>query len=371
VIIFRYFAKEIFQTLVALTCILMLIFLSNQLVQYITRAASGQIPVDLVFNLLLLEIPVLISLLLPLGFFIAVLISYGRLYAESEMVVLSACGFSQKQLLSMTMLMSIIVASVAFMLALWVNPIVSKERDFLLTGSSVSAIIQAIRPGHFEGQAGGQQVLYVEGKSRDQTSARNLFLARLSPNQDDPGHPQWEVVVADNGYVDESVQENVDRIVLEQGHEYKGNPGEGNYQVVNFDRYMTRLHESQPHIRREQQAMPTGELWKQRHNNPAVAAELQWRISVPLMTFALAFLAVPISRVSPRRGKYGKLLPAILIYVVYANMMFFVRDWIAKGTISPILGVWWLHASILILGLVLFGLPKLKRLARTFLRRPV
>jgi len=68
-IIFRYFAKEVLTTLSALTCILLLIFLSNQFVQYLTRAASGNIPVDVVLRLMMLEIPNLLGLLLPLGFF--------------------------------------------------------------------------------------------------------------------------------------------------------------------------------------------------------------------------------------------------------------------------------------------------------------
>src|SRR6185312_11366482 len=103
-IIFQYLAKEVLLTLLALTSILLLIFMSNQLVIYLNRAASGIIPGMLVMKLMILELPQLLGLLLPLGFYFALLLAYGRLYAEYEMTVLKACGFSHGQLLKYSLL---------------------------------------------------------------------------------------------------------------------------------------------------------------------------------------------------------------------------------------------------------------------------
>ena len=73
--------------------------MSNQFVQYLNRAASGNIPGMIILKLMMLELPNLMGLLLPLGFYVALLLSYGRLYADSEMTVLRACGYGPMQLI--------------------------------------------------------------------------------------------------------------------------------------------------------------------------------------------------------------------------------------------------------------------------------
>lgn len=88
-------------------------------------------------------------------------------------------------------------------------------------------------------------------------------------------------------------------------------------------------------------------------NNPdrAKAAELQWRFSVPIMVFALTLIAVPLSRINPRSGKFAKLLPAIIIYIVYANLLFIARDAMVSGKMPQWLGLWWVHLCIIAFGL--------------------
>ncbi len=87
-------------------------------------------------------------------------------------------------------------------------------------------------------------------------------------------------------------------------------------------------------------------------NNPDLrkAAELQWRISVPLMVLTLTLIAVPLSRVNPRSGKFARLLPAILIYIVYANFMFVTRNWIIAGKLPIWIGMFGLHLIVALLG---------------------
>ncbi|MBM5802385.1 MAG: LptF/LptG family permease, partial [Cyanobacteria bacterium K_DeepCast_35m_m2_023] len=109
VLVFRYLAREVFVTLIALTVILMFILVSNQLVGYLNRAASGRIPGMLVLQLMGLEMPNLLSLLLPMGFYMSIMLAFGRLYSENEMLVLHACGLSVRRVLAYTMLMGLIV----------------------------------------------------------------------------------------------------------------------------------------------------------------------------------------------------------------------------------------------------------------------
>ena len=58
-----------------------------------------------------------------------------------------------------------------------------------------------------------------------------------------------------------------------------------------------------------------------RSSNPEDAAELQWRIASPVSAFLLVLLAIPLSRISPRRGQYTKLFVAIGLYLAYGQLL--------------------------------------------------
>ncbi len=353
--IFRYFAKEILTALSALTSILLLIFLSNQLVHYLARAAEGQFPAVIVMRLMMLEIPNLLGLLLPLGLFVAILIAYGRMYAESEMTVLEACGFSQTQLITMTMILAGSVTVIVAVLVLWLSPKIAADRDQLLTGGGPAALIEAIIPGRFQELSGGKRVLYVEQVKRDRNSANNIFLAEQQKAEiGQPGN-NWNVVSAHSASLDIDKKTGQQFVVLHDGNEYSGIPGNKDFRIINFNRYVVRVPQPKPEVNKKDRAMPTASLWQLASNDRGKAAELQWRLSVPIMTLVLALLAVPMSRVNPRQGKFAKLLPSVIIYIIYANLMFISRDWLARGKIPIWLGMWWLHVLVLLLALVLIA----------------
>ncbi len=352
VTIFRYFAKEILTALSALTSILLLIFLSNQFVHYLTRAAEGQFPAVIVMRLMMLEIPNLLGLLLPLGLFIAILIAYGRMYAESEMTVLEACGFSQMQLISMTMILAAFVTAIVAVLVLWLSPMISADRDRLLTGGGAAALIATIIPGRFQEISSGKRVLYVEQVKRDRERASNIFLAEQQKST--AGQNNWNVVTAHSASVEVDKKTGQQFVVLHNGNEYSGIPGNKDFRIISFDRYVARVPQPKPEVNNKARALPTSNLWHGGGDRKK-AAELQWRLSVPIMTLVLALLAVPMSRVNPRQGKFAKLLPSIIIYIVYANLMFISRDWLASGKIPLWLGMWWLHVLVLLLALVLIA----------------
>lgn len=341
-----------------LISILLVIFLSNQFVRYLARVAGGQMPGLVVFQLLMLEMPNLLGLLLPLGLFIALLLAYGRLYADNEMTVLSACGFSQKRLLAITMMLASFATIIVAFVALWLGPIIAKDRDYLLTRGGAAILVETIVPGRFRYIPGGNKVFYVEKMTRDHVQSEYVFLAERRKTVGTDGLPGWDILLAKKGYFKKE-ENGGEFVVLEQGRQYQGDPGK-KYQVVNFDKYTARLPPGQPRVRYEENVLSTLKLWPINNSNKIYAAELQWRLSVPLMTLILAFLAVPLSRVKPRQGKYVKLLPAAFIFMVYANMIFVARDWVRAGKVSVWLGVWWVHGLMLLFAIGLFVFPVIK-----------
>lgn len=357
-LIFRYLAKEVFVTLVALTAILMLIFMSNQFVRYLNRAALGQLPVMIIMKLMMLELPNLMGLLLPLGFYVAILVAYGRLYAESEMTVLQACGYGPSQLLKHTLVMASLVAMIVAIIMVWASPVINTERTKLLKTSGVQTLIQLIVPGRFQADPHGSRVFYVESMSRDHTKAQNIFLARYNIKN---ASLQWDILWAKKAFLETDPKTTEDYLVLEQGYAYQGIPGQANYQVAEFDQSKARLpHQKIEGVQDDLRTANISSLLPFNNPDRAKAAELQWRLAVPIMVFTLTLVAVPLSRVNPRAGKYAKLLPAIVLYIIYANFIFISRDWMVAAKIPWWIGVWWLHLLVALLGLFLIQRNRVK-----------
>lgn len=356
-LIFRYLAKEVFTTLVALTSILLLIFMSNQFVQYLNRAASGKIPIVVVLKLLMLELPNLMALLLPLGFYMALLLAYGRLYAESEMTVLQACGYGSRQLLQHSFIMAAVVFFLVTALMLWASPLISLERSKILRATGIQTIIQTIVPGRFRAISGGRQIFYVESMNRKHTMANHIFIARLVEKN---SVPQWDILWAERAFAETEPGSFEDYLILQNGKEYQGQPGHANYQVAEFEQYKARLPHPTADTKSDIHTVSTANLWPLNNADLKKAVELQWRLSIPLMVLTLTLVGVPLSRVNPRAGKYAKLLPAIVVYIIYANFMFVARDWLMAGKIPLWLGMWWLHAVVAFFGLLLLYRNKVR-----------
>lgn len=346
-IIFRYLAKEVFITLVGLTTILLLIFMSNQFVQYLSRAARGQFPILFVLKLMLLEMPNLMCLLLPLGFYIALIIAYGRLYADSEMTVLKACGYGPLSLLKHSMVMAMLVALFVMLITLWVSPYISVERVKILRSSGLKMLIQTISPGQFRAISGGNKIYYVEKVDRNRNLAENVFLAQFNKKN---GEPNWDILWAENAYVKTNTKTNTDYIVLQNVRGYKGIPGKADYQVAELEQYKALIPQTIADPSGDVRTEFTSNLWPPNNTDLKKAAELQWRFSIPLMVLTLTLIGVPLSRVNSRSGKFAKLFPAILVYMVYANFMFVARGWVTDGVIPTWVGVWWLHILFAMLG---------------------
>src|SRR4051812_18540367 len=108
-IILRYLIKEVLNTVAASTVILLMIFLCTQFIDYLSAAAGGKYTTLFLLQIMLLQIPYLLGLLLPLGFFLAILMAFGRLYLDREMIILFSCGMRPATLLTLAMSMAVVV----------------------------------------------------------------------------------------------------------------------------------------------------------------------------------------------------------------------------------------------------------------------
>ena len=306
------------------------------------------------FSLNLLLIPHLTSLILPLGLFLGILIALGKLYADSEMIVLISCGFSNRQLLKIVSILALLIAGVVALNTLWLGPIINGYKQKILSEAESASAIQTIMPGRFQVSGDGKRVFYIEAISRDRNHLENIFVADRSGDDKQPEKTRWEVMSAQSGQQVWDQTLNAPFLVASNGNRYIGKPGEKDYRIVNFGSYGVRIQDKPLIISNEADSLPTWALWllAKKHSLNAMA-ELQWRIALPISTFLLAFLGLALCRVSPRQGRFSKIFLSILIYIIYSNMLFVGRAWLEKGVISPVLGLWWIHLAFLILTAIL------------------
>ncbi len=356
-VISRYVIKEILVTLLALTAILLLIFLSNQFMRYLSHAASGKMPIAIVMHLMMLEVPNMLGILLPLGLFLGLIIGYGRLYADNEMTVLSASGFSQLQLMILTLKIAAGVTLVVAFLSFWLSPKVVADRQLLLAKARSTSLVSLLEPNRFYALHHGKDVVYVGGLKNQR--GQQIFLAQLGDQHSSKDTAdKWQVITAKRGDLINTTQGQFVR--LHDGQRYVGQAGDAAFEVDEFKQFAAQITQKTLVIRKKIRTLSMLALWHDRHQLQALT-ELQWRISIPLSVLVLALFAVPMSRVNPRQGKYSKILPAVIVYMLYANCFFIARRWLSNGKISPALGMWWIHGLLLLLTAVMLLTPIIKQ----------
>lgn len=355
-IIKRYLAKEVNHSLIATSLILLLIFLSNQMVRYLQVVANGELSGKAVAMLALLALPHLLSMILPLSLFLAILFTYGRLYVDNEMTVLSSCGFSPQQLLKITMKFSAIVVVIVGILSLWLDPKVSNYSEQILAGNT-STVLELLTPNKFQTINNGEWIIYVDKTSRDKQNLNGIFVAEQPKANQESQLKPLGIVFAQQGKQKVNHDNGNLYLVLENGHRYEGSPGKKEFKSIKYGEYGIKLQQKVSNIQSDEDTASTYELWNKRQDLFCLT-ELQWRISMPISAIVLILLGTALSKINSRKnGRYSKLFPATIAYIIYVQLLFLSRAWMKKAVLSPILGMWWVHGLFLIFAIVLL-LPK-------------
>lgn len=205
-----------------------------------------------------------------------------------------------------------------------------------------------IAPGRFRSFGGGSTVFYARGVQADGTLER-VFVKRL---RDD----RYEIAVADFARHEISADGSIHVLTLISGERYEGNPGSPQFRIIRFAENVIPVQV--PGVGANPQkieALPTSELLQ--GADPERRAEWHWRVAVPLMVLILAVLAVPLSRLRPRQGRYSRLWLAILIYFFYIGLASAARIWLTKGELPEVLGLWWVHGLVIAVALIVIGAP--------------
>jgi lipopolysaccharide export system permease protein len=202
-----------------------------------------------------------------------------------------------------------------------------------------------LTPGRFQESTRGETVYFVEQMAPDDTLG-NVFIQYRRPTGTSG------VLAAAHGHQELDPRTGDRFLVLLDGHRYEQVPGGKEFRVMDYARHGVVI--PPPRVEaggRRREAFPTSMLLFATAREER--AELQWRWSLPLSAVLLAALGVPLSHSTPREGRYGRLFAGILVYVIFSNLLGVARNWMERGVTPIDLGLWWVHALLLILVVVM------------------
>jgi len=342
----RYIFREIGQSWIAVTIVLLAILLTNQFARVLGDVAKDKLPKDAIFQIIGLTAVQYLTILVPIGLFLSIMLAIGRLYRDSELPAMMACGVGPGDIYRpLSYLMLPLVFAVGW-LAIDVAPKALTEIEVIGVEARRQADLASIEPGQFTGDGQDGAVIYAE-EVLGAGTVGNVFLQR----QTELG---VEVVVAERGEQRESDDPNTRYFVLQNGRRYEGQPGTAQFRVMEFAEHGIPYQlpsVEEPEL--EPQAMSMPDLLVS--PDPEAVAEMHWRIGIPLATFVLAILAVPLSKSQPRQGRYGRLAIGLLVFIIYFNLMSAGKAWLEQGKVPAWLGIWWVHALMLGIAFVLLA----------------
>jgi lipopolysaccharide export system permease protein len=342
----RYIFREVAATWLAVTVVLLFILMTNQFARVLGEVAKGNLPRGAVFEVIGLTAVQYMTVLIPIGLFLSIMLALGRLYRDSELPAMMACRVGPGGIYRPIAWIMLPLALSVGWISMETGPQARVEIERISVEARRQADLASIEPGKFlQGREGA--VVYAEnvpGPGR----VEKVFVQQI----DELG--KVSVVIAESGEQRDSDDPNTRYFVLKDGRRYEGIPGSAEFRVMDFAEHgipyqLPGAESTTPRA----QAKPTAELLKS--TDLMDLAELHFRLAVPIATLILAILAVPLSRSQPRSGRYGKLAIGLLVFIIYFNLMSAGKAWIETATVAPAVGLWWVHGLMLSFAIILIG----------------
>jgi len=339
-IIDRYLIREIALTLLATVLVLLAMVLSHRLANFLSKAANGLLAKDSIFLLLGLQAVELLTLLIPLAFLLSIMLTLGRLYRDHEMTVLAACGYGPLSVYRAVFLLAALLAVVTAGLSFLAVPALMEFQFEVLAKARKEAELSMFTPGSFREVLNGRHVVYIG--ALDGRELRHVFVQSREPDGD------LSITTGDRGR-QEVGEDGLRRLILDHGHRYRGTPGQGDYEMLQFERATVRIDTTPPpQAWQHRETLPLRQLWGS--DDPLLIAELHMRLNSPIQVLVIALWAPLLARAKPREGRYGRVVAAVLIYAVNFNLIGVGESWLSHGVVGASVGLWWVHGLFLLFG---------------------
>lgn len=348
----RYLTREIAKPFFVITSIITTIFISFNWVRYLGRAVEAQLPTGMIFTLILYKVIIAFEVLLPIALLLSIVLGLGRLHMELEITALAACGVSPFKIVKVVFFVALVLSLIVSSLSLVIRPWAYQQSYEMLAKADTGFRLSDLEAGRFyeRKKDDGSLVIFMKDIDHQGKKIKHVFV------QSEKGD-KIRVLSAKEAYERPDPANQRILPVLVDGYEYKLSRLEGINRISEF-KELTIFPSPKQSIYSTRKASTNAKLANS--SNPKEIAEFQWRLSTGLSTMLLAFLGIPLSRATPRQGKYAKIFVAIIAFAIYYNLGAVAMMWVEQGMVHPLMpGIWWVNALLAIILLVTYYPPRL------------
>ena len=341
----RSLLQELVSTAAGAFLILIGIVIAQRAGNFIRLAAKGILPNDAITTMLGFSMIKFLPMILSLTLFLTVLLTLSRWYRDSEMVIWFSSGISItgwiRPILGFVTPVIVFVA----VLSLFVMPWATNKGEEYRTELESRDDLASISPGVFKESNNGERVFFIESFDELGNVVKNIFVQSIQ-------HQKLGIIVAAEGH--RAIEENGDHfVVMENGRRYQGSRGSAEFSTTQFEQYAIRVEAKEVNEKPSSTQSKSSQELLQSKNN-VNNAELQWRMAIPISALILSLLAIPLSALDPRAGRSANFALALVIYIIYNNLLSIMQAWIAQGRVHGMIGLWPVHALFLTLTIYMF-----------------
>ncbi len=315
---------EVFRSSIGVLLIFFLLVVGSRIVGYFEQAAEGNIDPGIILSVIALRFPDFITLLIPLSFFLGLLITIGRLNSEGEIHGYFSAGLSKFNLIKFLLPQAFIYFFITLILSLYIAPYTKNLSKDLLVIDSFEEQIDAIQSDEIVSLDDGG-FLYVQTEDEGLIKGVKLFQ-----------------VDEDNSFIvisDELLTTEKDKTIelnLKNGSFYGGLFSETSKIISNFNNFNFEIDKNMS----QSSDLSLTKLFD--FSSASDQATFQWNISIPITILILLLYGIYISSSKPREGKFSFMLPGMLIYVSYLSLLILSREFISDNP-SSIFNLWFIH----------------------------
>lgn len=354
-LIFRSIAKEILLYTFAIMVIFMAVIVISRFLYFLNHAAMGMITMTDLVKMMVIIVSMFSVHVLLLSYYLAMIFVLSRYFSEHEMTALFASGFARMRLMGYMMLLTLGMSVIIGCMVLWLEPMATYSQDVVLAEAMTSAELSKILPGRFESIDDGNKMVYVQDSAHEHGKRvlKKVVLVQHTPAAGQQKET-WDISTAKSAEKNYLKGDHTPYIVLSHGHRIGFTPGSLAVDKMDFGQYGVGVFTKKPSINVPVEGIPTAYLLQNYHSSQNYLSGLQYRFSVIISIFLFTLIAVPLSYVAPRQGRYIKLIPALLIYLAYTGLVLSNKSWLAHATSHIWFYMCWLQVILLLIGLGLF-----------------
>ena len=337
----------------AITFIIGLIVFGNQFVLTTQESLSFGIPIKELMPLVGFNMLRDIPIILTLSLFLSIIITISQLYKNSEAVVMNSIGLGDRDFINLIKPIVFVSFIIVFYLTIFAVPWAKQQKriaeDVTVNASEFSFITE----GKFESFKNGEIVFYAsESNITDTVGEQNMeeiFIYAL-----DKGKPVIVLASEANKYTNAETESIYLR--LKNGIRYEGLPGNENINILNFEQYDLEIvsGDIQKSISNFSEIEEKNSIDLLREGGVKANAEIQWRISQPISVLILSIFGIFLGKSSPRTGKGINLIIGIVVFMLYNNALLVAKSSIESSQLSPIIGMWGIHLSLLLILIIFY-----------------